>query len=247
VLGDVADDKFDAASELTEARLGMSSLKLHHAAEMAPYFPQHITWDEVYARQMQRANLVPEWMEALGLAADNRVLEIGAGPGYVSLVLADRVGANGVVYAVDRSAEALAHLERRQNERGASNVRRFIADAATLKDSEIRADSALVTMVLHHADDPSGVLRNLHRLLPPHAKIIVAEFHPEGPCEQGAPRAARLTPEQVQAWCQEAGFHVRAYKRQSPEHYMLIAERSAMDRGPVWLSTDRNVTANRPM
>jgi cytochrome c556 len=40
VLGDVAEDKFDAASKLTEARLGMSSLKLHHAAEMAPYFPQ---------------------------------------------------------------------------------------------------------------------------------------------------------------------------------------------------------------
>ena len=40
VVGDIADDKFDAASKLLEARLGMSSLSLHHAAEMAPYFPQ---------------------------------------------------------------------------------------------------------------------------------------------------------------------------------------------------------------
>ncbi len=40
VIGDVADNKFDTASKLLEERLGMSSLTLHHAAEMAPFFPQ---------------------------------------------------------------------------------------------------------------------------------------------------------------------------------------------------------------
>jgi hypothetical protein len=39
VIGDIADNKFDGASKLLEERLGMSSLPLHHAAEMAPYFP----------------------------------------------------------------------------------------------------------------------------------------------------------------------------------------------------------------
>lgn len=187
----------------------------------------HITWDEVYARQELRAPLVPAWMDALGLAAGNRVLEIGAGPGYVSFVLADRVGADGVVYAVDRSTEALADLERRRKERGVVNVRPLVADAATIEGEDLRATSALVTMVLHHADDPAGILRNLHRLLPPGAPAVVAEFHPDGPCEQGAPRKARLAPELVQAWCAAAGFRVKEYRRQSPEHYMLVAERAA--------------------
>ena len=40
VFGDIADNKFDQASKLLEERLGMSSLPLHHAAEMAPYFPK---------------------------------------------------------------------------------------------------------------------------------------------------------------------------------------------------------------
>ncbi len=40
VIGDVADNKFDVASKLLEERLGMSSLTLHHAAEMAPFFPK---------------------------------------------------------------------------------------------------------------------------------------------------------------------------------------------------------------
>jgi protein-L-isoaspartate O-methyltransferase len=39
----------------------------------------HITWDEVYRRQIQRANLVPEWMEALGLEAGDPVIEVGSG------------------------------------------------------------------------------------------------------------------------------------------------------------------------
>jgi hypothetical protein len=40
VIGDVGDGKLDEASKLLEQRLGMSSLPLHHAAEMAPFFPK---------------------------------------------------------------------------------------------------------------------------------------------------------------------------------------------------------------
>ncbi len=40
VFGDIADGKFDAASKVLEERLGMSSLPLHQATEMAPFFPQ---------------------------------------------------------------------------------------------------------------------------------------------------------------------------------------------------------------
>jgi len=40
ILGDMADDKFDAAAKAAEQRLGMSSLTAHDAAHMAPYFPK---------------------------------------------------------------------------------------------------------------------------------------------------------------------------------------------------------------
>jgi protein-L-isoaspartate O-methyltransferase len=64
-----------------------------------------------------RAGLVGEWMDSLRLKRDDRVLEVGSGPGYVTLVLADRVGPSGIIYAVDRSVEALAYLGRLQKER----------------------------------------------------------------------------------------------------------------------------------
>lgn len=40
IIGNVANDEFDQASKLAEARLGMSSLGLHGAAHMAPFMPQ---------------------------------------------------------------------------------------------------------------------------------------------------------------------------------------------------------------
>lgn len=40
IIGDVADGKFDAAGQLAERRLGMSSLSLHGAAHMAPFMPK---------------------------------------------------------------------------------------------------------------------------------------------------------------------------------------------------------------
>jgi ubiquinone/menaquinone biosynthesis C-methylase UbiE len=185
----------------------------------------HTTWDEVFSRQVKRAGLAEDWLAALQLQPGARVLDIGAGPGYVSLLLADRVGPNGIVYAVDRSADALAYLERLQHERGVVHIQRVVADATTLPAGALTPDSALVTMVLHHTDDPPSILMSVAGLLPSSALAVVAEFHPEGPCEVGPPQTERISPEQVRAWCETAGFETLTYRRQTPEHYMWIVRK----------------------
>ncbi len=186
----------------------------------------HLTWDEVYARQEKRAFLVDAWMNALRLKPGDRVLEVGAGPGYVSMMLASRVGADGLVYAVDKSAGALAYLEHLQEERSISQIQRIVADAAALAPADFSINSALITMVLHHAENPVGILRSVARLLPPGGLAVVAEFHPEGPCEQGPPPEHRIAPEQVRAWCEGVGLGSLDYRRQSPEHYMYLVRRA---------------------
>ncbi len=187
----------------------------------------HLTWAEVYARQEKRAHLVAAWMDALHLKPGDRVLEVGAGPGYVSMALAGRVGREGTVYAVDKSSEALAYLERLQKERAVSQIQRIVADAAAFEPSGLSVHSALITMVLHHAEDPVGILRSVARLLPPGALAVVAEFHPKGPCEQGPPPEHRIDPGQIRAWCEGVGLVVLDYRRQSPEHYMVLVQRSS--------------------
>jgi ubiquinone/menaquinone biosynthesis C-methylase UbiE len=187
----------------------------------------HLSWQEVYARQEKRAELLPDWLDALQVKPGDHVLDIGAGPGYVSLVLAERVGPAGMIYAIDRSAEALAFLARLQEERGVAQIKRIVGDAAKLESNEPPGDSALVTLVLHHADEPEAILRSVHRLLRPGARTLIGEFHPDGPCKIGAPKQHRLAPDIVRGWCEASGFSIASYRRQTPEHYRLVVERPA--------------------
>jgi ubiquinone/menaquinone biosynthesis C-methylase UbiE len=187
---------------------------------------KHLTWDEVYARQVSRGHLVPAWIAALGLKPGDRVLDVGAGPGYVSMILAERVGAGGAVYAVDRSAEALALLALHEAERNLTQIRPILADACAPDGLALDADAALVTMVLHHAEDPIAMLRNVARVLRPGGLAVVAEFHPEGPGEYGPPPEHRAAPETVERWCKKLGLETVEHRRQTPEHYMMLVRRS---------------------
>ena len=185
----------------------------------------HTTWDQVFERQLRRADLLEAWLRDLAITPGMRVLDVGAGPGFFSLRLAERVGPAGVVYAVDRSAEALAHLARLQQERGFTNIQRIVADISTLPAGAIQAQAALITMVLHHADDPRAMIVGAARHLSGRAKAIVGEFHPEGPEEYGPPASERVSPDQVRTWCEQAGLDVLAYRRETPEHYVWIVQK----------------------
>ena len=187
----------------------------------------HLTWDEVYVRQKQRAFLAADWMDALLLKSGNRVLDVGAGPGFVSFLLAERVGPTGLIYAVDPSAEALAYLKRLQMQQSIANIITIVADVAKLTLPGAQLDAALIAMVLHHTADPSGIIHNVTRLLKPGGRGVIAEFHPDGPCEHGPPRDHRLASRQLQAWCDAAGLLMLDERRQSPEHYMMVMQRPA--------------------
>ena len=187
----------------------------------------HLTWDEVYVRQKQRAFLAADWMDALLLKSGNRVLDVGAGPGFVSFLLAERVGPTGLIYAVDPSAEALAYLKRLQMQQSIANIITIVADVAKLTLPGAQLDAALIAMVLHHTADPSGIIHNVTRLLKPGGRAVIAEFHPDGPCEHGPPRDHRLASRQLQAWCDAAGLLMLNERRQSPEHYMMVMQRPA--------------------
>jgi ubiquinone/menaquinone biosynthesis C-methylase UbiE len=185
----------------------------------------HRTWEQVYERQRQRADLAGEWMDALRLKAGDSVLDAGSGPGFISFLLAERVGSGGLVYAVDPSAEALAYLRRKQSDRGIANVKMIVADAAKFDLPGVRIDAALVSMMLHHADDPATILRNVARLLKAGGRAVIADYDPEGPCDHGPPRQERLARGQIRSWCDAAALRTLDERQQSPEHYMIVVER----------------------
>lgn len=181
----------------------------------------HLTWDEVFVRQQQRAFLLPGWFEGLHLKPGDHVLDLGAGPGYVSVQMAPLVGPTGLIYAVDRDALALASLREVLQRQQVTNIRCLVADVLSLHMEDAQVSAVLLSMMLHHSDDPAALIGKLISLLPADGWAVIAEFHPDGPARSGPPRDARLSPDLLERWCQQAGLRVVHYTRQSEEHYML--------------------------
>jgi ubiquinone/menaquinone biosynthesis C-methylase UbiE len=72
------------------------------------------------------SNNVDEMTERMlddaGIGLDMRVLDIGCGPGAVSLMLSRRVGNHGHVFAVDRNPQMLEAAREKAREAGVSNL-----------------------------------------------------------------------------------------------------------------------------
>ena len=72
------------------------------------------------------SNNVDEMTERMlddaGIGLDMRVLDIGCGPGAVSLMLSRRVGNHGHVFAVDRNPQMLQAAREKAREAGVSNL-----------------------------------------------------------------------------------------------------------------------------
>ena len=72
-----------------------------HSAERERLGRQHHIW---------RADSQAAWQRA-GFQAGDRLLDLGCGPGFASLDLAELVGANGRVLAIDQSHDYISHLQ----------------------------------------------------------------------------------------------------------------------------------------
>ena len=128
--------------------------------EIADLFDQ--VTDTPIHRRLRRTILVP-----LGPLPGRTVLDVGAGPGGLTVDLAAR-GAR--VLALDGAPEMLRRAgERIADARGVLLVR---ADARRLPLPDASVDHAAGMLVLHLLDDPVPALRELRRVLRPGGRVV---------------------------------------------------------------------------
>jgi ubiquinone/menaquinone biosynthesis C-methylase UbiE len=163
-------------------------------------------WQDVWEHQRDREAQARGWLDLLALGPGSRFLDVGSGPGFVSLLAAERVGAEGRVYAVDRSPDALQFLRDRLAERPAANVEPLTGAGDAIPLPAESASHALVANMLHHDDAPDAILREVLRVLAPGGAALIVEHDPAGAEEGGAPLAERLPATRVQDWLVAAGY-----------------------------------------
>ena len=130
-----------------------------------------------------------------------------------------------MVYAVDRSEDALAYLARLQEDAGVTNIQRRTGDAATCDLQDAAVDGALITLVLHHNDEPQRVLDNVSGALQQGALVVIGEFDKGRPGDVGAAIEERLALADLRQWCAASHLKELSFNRVSPDHYYLVLER----------------------
>lgn len=114
-------------------------------------------------------------LAALAIAPGARVADLGAGTGYFTFRLAEAVGPDGVVHAVEIDPGALRTLRRRAAAGGHANVSvvEGAPDDPRLPDGAV--DLVLLSNVYHHLDDRVAYLARLHADLAPGGRVAILE------------------------------------------------------------------------
>jgi len=104
-----------------------------------------------------------------------RLLDVGCGPGTITTDLAERVGPDGRVTALERTEEALGLARAEAARRGTGNVDFAVGDVTALELPNDSFDVVHAHQVLQHVDDPVAALREMRRVCRPGGLVTVRE------------------------------------------------------------------------
>lgn len=162
----------------------------------------------------------PEFLKRFDLKPGQVVFDLGAGPGFWTLPLADVVGEHGTVWAVDVSQELLDTLV---SHNPPANVTFRRSELPTIDLPDASADFAWLAFVYHEIEPPEKLAHELRRVLKPGARVAVLDWRPDAQGTQGPPRTDRVTPTQVIGWLVGAGFVNAQETWQDPDNYLVEA------------------------
>lgn len=112
-----------------------------------------------------------------GLGRGARVLELGCGNGAMTLWLADQVGTEGQVIAVDQSSTVLAKLQERAEGAGVSNIvcRQLDLDQSVPDFDSLGADLVHGRFLLMHLKQSASILCRLFDAMCDGAMLVLEE------------------------------------------------------------------------
>jgi arsenite methyltransferase len=139
-----------------------------------------VSFDSANAQRVERQYAAPalveqrrRTLEAMALQPGQTVLDIGCGPGYLTLEMARQVGTRGRVIAVDTSQPMLDIARARCA--GLGQVEFHLADAAALPCPDGSIDVAAAVQVYLFVQDLDVVMRELARVLRTGSRAVVVD------------------------------------------------------------------------
>jgi ubiquinone/menaquinone biosynthesis C-methylase UbiE len=143
--------------------------------ELTKNWDHHVVHAEAVARTQgfcRLRELILEWAEP---AADDVVVDVGAGTGLLALALAPQVDR---VWAVDISSAMAEYLKTKAASGDLDNIQTVVASAASLPLFDATADLVVSNYCFHHLDDDGKdhALAEAHRVLRPGGRLVFGDM-----------------------------------------------------------------------
>ena len=167
-------------------------------------------------------------MDALNIADGSIVADLGAGGGWFTSRLSQRVGPKGLVYAEDIQPLMIEAIKRRKERENLTNVRTLLG---TTKDSRLPKglDAVVIMGAYNEMEDPVALLKGAAASLKPQGRIGVVEYT-AGAGGPGPDPDQRVSPETVIKDARAANLQVISQDPIPPFMYLIILGKGASSR-----------------
>jgi ubiquinone/menaquinone biosynthesis C-methylase UbiE len=165
---------------------GLSFIGRQSAHPTHPLTGRRIAGIATDARWMDRSSREEEEqperaLDLIGVAPGMIVADVGAGSGYMTTRLAQRVGPSGKVYANDVQPALLEILGDKARREGLTNIEVALGTEEDARLPEHAIDLALLVDVYHEFSQPQKMLQSIRRSLKPGGVLVLVEYRKEDP------------------------------------------------------------------
>jgi ubiquinone/menaquinone biosynthesis C-methylase UbiE len=160
-------------------------------------------------------------LDLIGVKKGSSAADIGAGSGYMTVRLARRVGATGVVYANDIQQPMLDLIDKRLKAGRIANVRLILGAPDDPRLPAGSVDLALLVDVYHELSQPQAMLRHLHDALKPGGRLVLLEYRKEDPAIPIRPEH-KMSVAEAKMEVEAEGFRLGRVDDGLPRQHVLI-------------------------
>lgn len=165
-----------------------------------------------------------EALDALKIPKGATVADIGAGVGYFTWRLAERVGPAGVVYGEDIQQAMLDKLRENMQTRHIANVREVLGKIDDPKLPKASVDLIILVDVYHEFSEPEKMLDRMREALKPNGRLVLVEYRGEDPKVPIKPEH-KMTLKQVRAEVEPEGYRFDESIEVLPEQHIIVFRR----------------------
>jgi ubiquinone/menaquinone biosynthesis C-methylase UbiE len=163
-------------------------------------------------------------VDLLDLKPGAAVADVGAGTGYISWRMAEKVGEKGRIYAVDVQQEMLDLLKEKMRARGRDNVVPVLGTITNVNLPANSIDLAIMVDVYHEFSHPLEMMQSIVAALKPGGRVAFVEYRAEDP-NVPIKRVHKMSEAQVKREAAAAGLTWEKTISDLPWQHLIIARK----------------------